>query len=75
MNIQSLKSKKELVWNVIDDECIDIIVFSEIWLNNNIYNLEIMLFIYECYRKDRKDGYGGVLVVVKNMFISQQLDI
>lgn len=75
MNTQSLKSKKESVWNVIDDESPDIIAFSETWLNNNIHNSEIMPPIYECYRKDRKDGYGGVLVAVKNTLISQQLDI
>lgn len=28
-----------------------------------------MLLINVCYRKDRIDGYGGVLVVVNNMFI------
>lgn len=75
MNTQSLKSKNESVWNVIDDESPDIIAFSETWLNNNIHNSKIMPPIYECYRKDRKDGYGGVLVAVKNTLISQQLDI
>lgn len=66
MNTQSLKSKKESVGDIIDDESHDIIAFSETWLNNNIHNSEIMPPIYQCYRKDRKDGYGGVLVAVEN---------
>lgn len=31
--------------------------------------------IYVCYRKDRTDGYGGVLVAVNNTLIRQQLDL
>lgn len=47
MNTQSLKRKKESVWNVIDDESPYIIAFSDTWLNNNIHNSEKMPPIYE----------------------------
>jgi len=50
-------------------------VVSETWLNNRIHNSEGLPTNYEVYRKDRKDGYGGVLIAVKNTLISQDPEI
>ena len=38
-------------------------------------NQEIIPPGYEVYRKDRHDGYGGVLVIVKSCYISSIVDV
>jgi hypothetical protein len=75
VNTQSIKSKTEMIWEVIDTRKPEIVVVSETWLNNNIHNSEVLPTHYEVYRKDRKDGYGGVLIAVNNTLISQDLEI
>lgn len=49
----------------------------EIWLNLLICSVEIFFFVfnYEVIRKDRYDGYGGVLLVIKKDFIIDLVDI
>ena len=64
-----------MIWEVIDTRKPEIVVGSETWLNNSIHNSEVLPTNYEVYRKDRKDGYGGVLIAVKNTLISQDLEI
>ena len=50
------------------------IVFgSETWLNQNIGNKEFLPQGYTAYRKDRKDGYGGTLIAVRDTFSCQEL--
>jgi hypothetical protein len=75
VNTQSIKSKTEMIWEVIDTRKPEIVVVSETWLNNNIHNSEVLPTHYEVYRKDRKDGCGGVLIAVNNTLISQDLEI
>ena len=41
---------------------------------NNASNSEFITY-YDVYRKDRPDGYGGVLIAVKRDLISQNLPI
>lgn len=46
----------------------DIIIVIEIWLNDNIFNSEILFIGYNIIRKDRYFGKrgGGVLIVLRN---------
>ena len=53
----------------------DIKLGYETWPKPTITNQEIIPPGYEVYRKDRHDGYGGVLVIVKSCYISSIVDI
>ena len=75
INFQSVKSKRESFWNLVDSSKPDIIFGCETWLRPNITTQEVMPPGYNTYRKDRADGYGGVLVAVKDTLISSQVDI
>ena len=75
INFQSLKSKKELLLNLIDSSDPDVIIGTESWLNPNIYSSEYFPIGYNVYRKDREDSYGGVLLAIKSDITSQHLEI
>ena len=52
--------------NLVYNEKSDVICVSETWLNNSISNEDILHSGFTIYRKDRKDRYGGgVLVAIK----------
>ncbi len=48
---------------------------TETWLRPDIMSSEIFPSIYTVYRKDRQDGYGGVLVAIKNNITSEELKV
>ena len=73
VNFQSAKNKKEEIGNMIDSTNPDVILGSESWLNKNIASAELFPPTYDVYRKDRSDGYGGVLIAIKKMFIAEQI--
>ncbi|KAK3102607.1 hypothetical protein FSP39_012613 [Pinctada imbricata] len=66
INFQSIKNKKEELANIIETSDPSIIIGTETWLNPNIYSHELFPPNYEIIRKDRSDGYGGVLLAIKN---------
>lgn len=41
----------------------------------DICSFEIFLDGFNVYRKDRRDGYGGVLVVVRFDYISEEVNL
>ena len=75
-NFQGILSKKENLINLIDSTDPDIVIASETWLNSSIKNSEIFQpYVYEVSRKDRPDGYGGVLIAAKKSLNSQELSV
>lgn len=64
VNFQSLFSKREEFWSMIDATKPDVIMGSETWLKPEMGYREIFPPGYKLYRKERRDGYGGVLVAV-----------
>ena len=58
----------------------DIVVATETWLvegkhqDGEIGEANKFSNDYNIYRGDRKDGYGGVLIAVKNDIISARVD-
>ncbi|XP_072051686.1 uncharacterized protein [Amphiura filiformis] len=75
INFQSLYGKKEEFWSLVDATKPDIIYSCETWLKPDMSKGEIFPPGYNLYRKDRKDGWGGVLLGVHSSLISQQLQI
>ena len=75
INIQSIISKKEVFWELLGNYSPDIIAGCEIWLTSLILDNEIIPDNnYKLYRKDRKDGYGGVLLGIKSNLFSTPVD-
>ena len=62
INFQSVCVNKEEFWCLIDAAKPDVIIGSETWLKPDIGDSEIFPPGYHVYRKDRVDGYGGVLL-------------
>ena len=50
------------------------IAITETWLQDNIYNNELLLTGYDIYRKDHRSKGGGVMLVVKSSIKSSQLN-
>ncbi|XP_071171114.1 uncharacterized protein [Mytilus edulis] len=71
INFQSMKNKKPEIEQIIESCEPDIIYGTETWLSNTISPYEyISPSKYTVYNKNRKDGYGGVLLAVSNKYVS-----
>ena len=75
LNFQSIKNKKAETLNIIDSYNPEIIIGTETWLNDSVHNSEIFPPNYNIYRRDRRDGFGGVLIAVKADIVSDHLDV
>ncbi len=75
INFQSIRPKVAEFWNLISCTNPDIVIGSETWLKPEIYNAEILPDGYDLYRKDRADGYGGVLIATKKNLITQEISL
>ena len=75
INLQSVGNKKESFWEMLDNYSPDIVIGCETWLNSSILDNEIMPTNYKLYRRDRDDGYGGVLIGVSTTLTSEPVDI
>ena len=75
INFQSVKNKKEEILNLIDQSDPSIIIGTETWLTPNICSSEIFPPTYEIIRKDRPNGYGGVLLAVKKDYTAENLEL
>ena len=75
LNCQSIVSKKADLNCLIETTNPDIIIASETWLIPSINSSEFLPQNYIAYRKDREDGYGGVLLAHKITLTSHQLHI
>ncbi|XP_071503755.1 uncharacterized protein [Diadema antillarum] len=77
VNFQSIRNKKEAFWEAVESCEPDIIVGCETWLRPDIISSEILPPGYNlpAIRKDRKDGYGGVLLATKADIIVTEVSI
>ena len=74
INFQSCKNKKEKIGNLLESANPSIILGTETWLNPGIFCSEIFPPNYDIVRQDRRDGYGGVLLGIKNDLIYEKLE-
>ena len=75
INFQSLNAKREEFWWLLEATKPDIIYGCETWLNPNKTYVELFPPGYDLYRRDGKDGYGGVLLAIHSSLNSHQLNI
>ena len=70
-------NKKPSFWNFLDNVNTDIVCGCETWLKPSIGDSEVLPSNsdYNVYCKDRPDGYGGSLLLIKNSIISELVDI
>ena len=59
LNFRGLLSKKEAFANIIDNEVPHFIAGTESWLKPTVYSSEFFPPVYEIFRNDRPNGYGG----------------
>ena len=70
----SVCANKEEFWCLIDAAKPDVIIGSETWLKPDISYSEIFPPGYHVYRKDRADGYGGVLLGISASLNSNKIE-
>ena len=75
VNFQSVMSERCELACVIDTVKPDIIIGCETWLRPTINNSEFLTADYTVYRKDRPDGYGGVLLAVHSSLNSHAVEV
>ena len=75
LNTQSIKNKKGITSCMIDETRPDIMIITETWLSPDILNSEIFPRGYSVFRKDRADGFGGVLIACRNGIICSDVNI
>ena len=66
INFQSILAKRTILSNLIHDHHPDIMFGTETWLSPEINTSAFFLTDYIVFRQDRQDGYGGVLLAVRN---------
>ena len=74
LNYQSIVNKKEAFWELLERHSPDIVVACETWLDQSVTDNEIIPSGYKLYRRDRDDGYGGILISVKDKIDSQIIE-
>ena len=76
VNCQSLTGKKGAWINLLHTTKPDVIIATETWLNSTIGNAELECDSYNIYRRDRKSGnHGGVMIAVNSAITSTEVEI
>ena len=70
-NFQGIWNKKETLHQTMQKYEIDI--GSETHLDPSIHDSEIIPSDYIAFRKDREDGWGGVIIICKNNLIVKEI--
>ena len=75
INFQSIMNKKADLQEFIYSHKPHIIVGTETWLSAGVNNNEVIPaeWNYNVYRKDRPDGYGGVMIAISKLIPSYEM--
>ena len=68
-------AKKTSFDNLLHEHNPDIITISETWLKPEVLSSEFLSTDYNIFRRDRPDGYGGVLIAYRNSLNCHHLNI
>ncbi|VDI83601.1 Hypothetical predicted protein, partial [Mytilus galloprovincialis] len=66
----SIKTKQCQVKNLVEGTHPDIVIGTETWIDSSIKDSQIFPSGYKIYRKDRQLCGGGVLIAIKDTYIS-----
>jgi hypothetical protein len=75
VNIQSILAKKVEWLELLSSSNPDIVFGCETWLKPEIMDSEIVPPEYRLFRKDRKDGYGGTLLAIRQSLVAEEMEI
>jgi len=75
LNAQSVAPKKASLNNLLSEYNPDIIAVTETWLKPDVLSSEFLPSEYNVLRKDRPDGYGGVLLACRKTLNCKTLNI
>ena len=73
INFQSIWGEKEQVEEALVENNVDIVIGSETHLDNSIKDAEFLPPTYKCYRRDRDDSKGGVIIIPKKNLITEEV--
>jgi hypothetical protein len=73
VNFQSIWGKKEQFEMLLIDSNTDVVIGTETHLDPSIGNSEFLPPGYSAFRRDRGDGWGGVIIIVKSSLIADQI--
>ena len=76
VNCQSIVGKKGPWINMVNTTKPDVIIATETWLDDSISSAELESDAYTIYRRDRKTGrHGGVMIAVNSSITSTEVTI
>ena len=73
ISFQSVWGKKEELELALVENNIDVVIGCETHLDPRIHDSEFLPPNYTCSRRDRKDGWGSVIIIIKNELIAEQI--
>ena len=73
INFQSVWGKKEELELALVENNIDVVIGCKTYLDPCIHDSEFLPLNYTCFWRDRKDGWGGVIIIIKNELIAEQI--
>ena len=74
INLQGLTNKKTSLAQLNSDIQSDIVIASETWLHNDIKSSELLLDLYDVYRRDRVNKIrGGAMIAIKKNLESEMV--
>ena len=73
INFQSVWGKKGELELALVENNIDVVIGCETYLDPCIHDSEFLPLNYTCFQRDRKDGWGGVIIIIKNELIAEQI--
>ena len=73
VNSRSILGKNEEIELMLLDNKIDIVSGSETHMRPHISDNEFLQPSYACYRRDRDDGFGGVIIITKKYLIVEEI--
>ena len=75
LNSQSIVSKKASLDCLLSEHNPHIVAVTETWLKFDVPSSELLPSEYNTFRKDRPDGYGGILLACHNSLNCKILNI
>ena len=72
-NGHSIVKKLTKLQNYVYSSSIDVLIITETWLNDSIFNNEILPDNYTIYHRDRDSRGGGVLLAIRDCIPSKLL--
>ena len=75
VNFQSIYNKKDELSSYLIENDVEIVLGSETHLSPSVNNAEVLPPMYTSYRRDRADGWVGVIIITKKKLTVEKIKI